>query len=545
MSVPDAGATVGRVARRRRRRAGLAALALAGALATVAAIAWPSPAGEDRDRVVAGPPVGPQAEPPAEPEPLGVTSQGWTRIDRAEAGLGDGPFESVGDVTAGGPGFVAVGTRFGPTDQEHTPRIWTSPDGRRWSVVDPDALPRRVGGLGAVAAGRNVLLAVGSQGGERFVWRSEDGRAWREVSPEETDLSPDSGSGIGGVVGVRGIEATSLGLFAYGMADGPAGPEPAVWRTDGSTWERAFTSSSSGEVRHLVEGPSGLVAIVSADGISGEWDITEGDTTWFSTDGRDWAGGDLLGGAEGLHVDALASDGRSLVVAGQLEIGHAPRPSILWRSTDGGRSWIRLEGFDRHLPAAWVTSLSRAGDLWIASGTTLSTPGHADAWVSRDGDVWVPMPAELHDTPGGVLTTVAARGSVAVAMSSGELGWFYVWDPDDMAEGSAPEGTACPRGVHDPLARSGDPLPERSSVDLAHVRDVFLSGYRALLDHHGAVDARVVPRDGNVWVDGPGEEGHVERIAGFGITVVLDDLATCPDGPSFWNGVPVDAVVRD
>ena len=92
-------------------------------------------------------------------------------------------------VTTGGPGLVAVGADYWPSNLSETP-VWTSPDGIIWTRVPND---EEVFGGGAwitsVTAGGPGLIAVGGMNGlgtdEEAVWTSVDGITWSRVPDDD------------------------------------------------------------------------------------------------------------------------------------------------------------------------------------------------------------------------------------------------------------------------------------------------------------------------------------------------------------------------
>jgi hypothetical protein len=152
-------------------------------------------------------------------------------------------------VGATATGFVAAGTHGGC----HT--IWTSADGKNWSVYDvprppgaTDALLQQVAvnGTRVVTAG----YAVDKAGDAPIVVVSADGgKTWRQILL----------SAPGGVGAVSTLTAAGNGFVAAGVA-GPAGAQHAVtWSSpDGITWSAA-TPVSAGQITAL----SAVGAVVS------------------------------------------------------------------------------------------------------------------------------------------------------------------------------------------------------------------------------------------------------------------------------------------
>lgn len=117
----------------------------------------------------------------------------WTRS--TSKSLVTPQYESINDVTAGGPGFVAVGTRDTGKEQ---PTVWTSTDGSDWTVASQgkEFLGQGGGGISRVLATDSGLIATGQSGGTGnkavSAWVSPDGKSWtvQHVAPAPGDTIP-------------------------------------------------------------------------------------------------------------------------------------------------------------------------------------------------------------------------------------------------------------------------------------------------------------------------------------------------------------------
>lgn len=194
----------------------------------------------------------------------------------------DEPIGFGSAVTAGGPGYVAVGTGF---DDGFTvrPQVWTSADGRDWTAVDSQGI---TGSLSDVVGGAGMLVAVGSGA---FV--SNDGATWTAAPEQEALL---------------GAEMTSVafrnGAFvATGLLTGPGDTfpsTPAIWHSpDGLHWSLALQGESGQRISQIVSADAGFVAIGGYFPSAG-WSydaadpIPPSDTLqlWFSAYGETWSG---------------------------------------------------------------------------------------------------------------------------------------------------------------------------------------------------------------------------------------------------------------
>ena len=361
------------------------------------------------------------------PDPSGEPAT-WARVEPAS---GEGV---TYDVTAGGPGFVAVGIG-GSSDLDAA--VWTSPDGLSWTPVpDEDAV---FGGEGdqwmfSVTAGGPGLVAVGAERTTDFdgaVWTSPDGLSWTRVPHDETVFGGDYGQEI--------VDETSggPGLVAVG-SDGPSSAaRPAVWTSpDGLTWSRAPRDqiASDADERSLMSavtrGGPGLVAV----GQIGEFPSTSA-AVWTSPDGVTWSrvphDDSVLGGEGGYKMEAVTAGGPGLVAVGT----HRPVPTesdaAVWNSPDG-IVWSRAsadgarfggEGSQR------MRSVTLVGSSLFAAGSSEDSDLDAAFWVSSDGITWSRLEDDSEvfggdGTQGVIGATASDQGLVAVG---GDNGGAAIW----------------------------------------------------------------------------------------------------------------------
>lgn len=138
-------------------------------------------------------------------------------------------------VTAGGPGFVAVGA------SRNRPAVWSSRDGRVWR---PALLPLPAGARSArlqrVAALGQRIVAVGSEttaaGSQAFAAASGDaGRTWQEFRLPVPACPAATGSAGG--LDVTGITGVGGGFVAAGTCGAVGRQDVVVWSSvDGRTW---------------------------------------------------------------------------------------------------------------------------------------------------------------------------------------------------------------------------------------------------------------------------------------------------------------------
>jgi hypothetical protein len=356
-------------------------------------------------------------------EPISVESLTWSRVELDEV-VFNPRYDSLSSVTAGGPGFVAVGQTNAPNSVELNgdAGVWTSGDGITWSLIPHDEPP--LGGLGyqtmeSVTAGGPGLVAVGGvldepgRGGLfAAVWTSGDGTAWSRIPHDpEAFGSPDAAWSWMGKVTVGGP-----GLVAVGRHDRNA----AVWTSpDGITWTRVPHDADvfgSGRMHDVVNAGTRLVAIGELKGQS---------AVWMSPDGINWSVFPVF--PSDLDIDAVAAGGPGLVAVGDYEsdppgcLPHFSGPCYarVWTSVDG-ITWTPVP----HNSAVFGGSKDPQGMHAVATvGSDLVAVG-SSVWTSPDGITWKRV---FHDP--AVIAADWGMKSVAVA----DRGLIAVGDGDDAA----------------------------------------------------------------------------------------------------------------
>jgi hypothetical protein len=125
--------------------------------------------------------------------------------------------------------------------------VWNSPDGRTWTLVNPDQpVPWGPRALHYTVAFRDRLWVIGGQtmpgfapSEEKFyrdVWTSRDGKDWEQVLPEDPAWAPR------GMIGGQAVFRDRIWLLGGGTYDTPSTPTRNffndVWSSaDGRHWE--------------------------------------------------------------------------------------------------------------------------------------------------------------------------------------------------------------------------------------------------------------------------------------------------------------------
>jgi hypothetical protein len=258
--------------------------------------------------------------------PDGMT---WTR-----AKVTDGTGRTMDQVIATDHGFVAIGEAeysfhagFGGGTA-----IWTSPDGRTWTLQHDKRTPPRGTALRSILAdGPGFLASASFEYSEGFtkplppvtagIWRSTDAIHW----------SPIPGSPLG----VREMIRTSSGLVAIGLkGDGDAG-HPVSWRSsDSRSWSSVEFPSSNGPAagtttypQRLVGGPAGLLAFGErVDDLSPD-DFSA--VAWSSADGTAWSALDVTAIVDGVTVDLVRTVRGTILLIGYRMVADVPQP-VVW-----------------------------------------------------------------------------------------------------------------------------------------------------------------------------------------------------------------------
>jgi hypothetical protein len=286
----------------------------------------------------------------------------WRRIEDTDATrFQDSPIEAI---TAGGPGFIAVGT-----EQAATPdggfavdaAVWVSSDGETWQRLESDVFGAgtadpgdAIGQMGTqwmsdVAAIGDRIVAVGYEDYAAAVWTSVDGYTWERVVDD--DLPPGTTDSY-----MDAVATYEGGFIAVGRHRGDA----AVWLSpDGLDWTQVVDDDLRGDS----DGQASLEDVAAFDGGF----VAVGDKGWanpgegtetselflaVSRDGRDWERVPV--------VDELSGD-----------LGLVLPPDMAGRTLDG---------------IAVVATLDR---LFVSAAVGV---GDGALFASEDGRTWQALP---------------------------------------------------------------------------------------------------------------------------------------------------------
>ncbi|MFH1331223.1 MAG: hypothetical protein ABIJ48_11295 [Actinomycetota bacterium] len=288
------------------------------------------------------------------------------------------------DVTAGGPGFVAVGADQ-TTAGTSVAAVWTSSDGSQWTrfgnetEYTPNMLHADFAGrapwtvMDTVVESGGTLIVVGRTGApgdpDLIVWESADGFTWRRGAvgilpgrPYAFNALAQDGKLI--VVGEQGPSGAGDGAVWVATPD-PDTPQTRTWRE-----VPQFESASNSLIWDAITGDDRIVAVGSAD---------DAPAVWESTDGIGWSRLPAPVARPGLSAaleSVVSNDG--IFLAGGYESGAA-----IWWSAD---------------LSVWQTAATPAAErgdingIWQGPGQLMAYGfSNADTpviWGSSDGLIW-------------------------------------------------------------------------------------------------------------------------------------------------------------
>ena len=362
-------------------------------------------------------------------EVVAVGAETGQLVPRAQfiVSLNDGRSWTLGTVTAAGGGtpapgyaarFVAGGhgrwVAIGPD------AVWTSPDGRAWTLTEDD-MPQRPGdriqvlkrtGTGFIAAG-----ASSRAGSSPLVLLSATGSHWTRLGAAQLKLAV----GGGRVTGVR-LAASEGGTMLIAGDVAPAG-QPTM-RTGG-----AWLSTNGGRSWTAVQVPLGhgaqpefadLVAIPGGGFVMVRPAVLHGvpaADVYQSATGATWRFTATLANPAGFTAGLMNAGPEGAVLtgtAGRELIAFVSRDGLAWRQTP----WVGTAATESVSGVA-VTDTSAV----IAAGTSAAVPGSSQQLITVDGRTGGLRNVSLSAIPGAVepqlaVTALAAHGSTQVAVGS-------------------------------------------------------------------------------------------------------------------------------
>lgn len=351
--------------------------------------------------------------------------------------------------------------------------------GEVWAPASmPVVADRPIGQLEAVTAGGPGFVAVGrgcqadGLACEFVAWTSTDGQAWQRVPASDALATSGLFMTSGPELGMFDVAAGGPGVVAVGYAARPEMEATAWFSPDGANWER-FILGDAGSTRiHAVTWDGRQFVAVGED--RGEWDGTlEGmakararAAAWISPDGRTWTqvphSESLDAGSFKDTTEDPSTGGMADVIAGPgglVAVGSTCRSTpptappacepAIWSSADG-TSWERVAGVPGR--SGWLKAIATSGSGYVAVGATQTCDPSVstDPWgcpalvlTSPDGQTWTQQPFEQ---PGDLRTLTAIGGRYfATAPFGPSTVWTSsdgaVWTPADVQGGPTTAGS--------------------------------------------------------------------------------------------------------
>jgi hypothetical protein len=375
----------------------------------------------------------------------------WTMAALRTPQGGPPPPGYAARLVAGGHGaWVALG----PSS------IWTSPDGRTWTLTSTAGLPLRPGdqitvlkrtAAGFIAAGANVPGGDPAQSSP-VVFLSANGVNWLRLGAGQLDLA----AGRGRVLGIRYAAAYGNAILIAGdvitSVTGNSGRTRLV-RTSA-----AWLSGNGGTTWMLVVRPAAHFRVsgeaVTRDGFIMLRPATAGGRpavdVYRSPDGRAWSHEATLGTPAGF-VAGFASGGPD----GAVVSGQAGQVLVAFVSANGA-SWRQTPAFGRVASEAVSGVTMAAGGTAVVAATTAGNPDSRQPLITLLGPQSGPVRVDVAKIPGAfdpelAVNGVAAGGSTLVVVGSAN-GYPAAWTSADGGSSWVRAGGQAP-GV---LARPGN-----------------------------------------------------------------------------------------
>ena len=381
-----------------------------------------------------------------------VSAPRWGPVGAAVPSL-DEASASAGP-TGTSPPVDALGTTW---SDAIVPVVEGRPIGRIESVT--------AGGPGFVAVGRGCMMEGGDVAScEGIVWLSSDGRTWeRSPASAETDLGtyfPTSGP----EVGMFDVASGGPGIVAIGYSYRDRVDATAWFSPDGATWQRVVLATADLARVSAVAWNGSSFVVVGQD--RGDWNGTKAGfarammraAAWTSPDGVVWTqvphadaldAGDFIDTLEdpvgGGMNDVVSVPGGLIAVGSICQAEPAACRPAAWLSSDG-ISWDRVEDLPESYGYLSAVTASGDGSGYLAVGTVSGAPGPDAVRVtesgmvltSPDGRTWTRQPA-------GPLTSVRSVTWIGDRFfATDRNGPVTVWTSVDGASWAVPDLTGGP-----------------------------------------------------------------------------------------------------
>lgn len=368
---------------------------------------------------------------PAQEAPRGGLSVQSAVSVAARPDSTDGSGQELLDVSAGGPGFIAVGWTVdqGQATSGSDGAVWLSKRGDNWTPAPDDqhAFQKRPGDqkLSSVVRYQGGFVAVGESGGAAAIYVSKDGRRWSHSSVED---SSDRNQEF-----MRAVTARGTVLVAVGARWVGGRRVAAAWTArDGGRWQRARMigrNQAPAVIHDVVATKSKFVAVgrVASPSAPNRYRAA----IWTSADGRSWT---LLSPqaisdpecprgtctVEQFMRGVVAFKGK-LVAVGAAGPADCQRVGAVWTSTDGSQ-W-RRSGGTKMTGGVELNGVAASGPRIVAVGHRVCEGSSVvTAWTSADGTRWQRLPGKVVGTdPGSMAAAAIGQHAGVIVGSNGRM----------------------------------------------------------------------------------------------------------------------------
>jgi hypothetical protein len=323
---------------------------------------------------------------------------------------------------AGGPGaWVALG----PSS------IWTSPDGRTWTLSSTAGLPLRPGDqISVVKHTANGFIAAGSAGSTPLVFLSANGTAWQR-------LQPRLAAGAGHAVDIRYATVYGKQILIAGdvTVTGEQTKTSAAWLSGngGTTWTLAVPPGPPTPAGHGAQAQISGVTVTAAGFVLLRPATTTGKPAarkpavdvYRSANGTAWTFEATLAPKAGFTADMVDGAPAGAVIAGP------SGPGLIAFTSANGASWRQIPAFGTAATQdASGVAIAQGGTV-VAAGTTTNDPDSRQPLLTVISGHGSPQSVDIGKIPGAAdpelaVNDVAAGNGVQVAVGSAN-GYLAAW----------------------------------------------------------------------------------------------------------------------
>jgi hypothetical protein len=372
------------------------------------------------------------------PDSIWTSTDGRTWTLSPSAGMPLRTGDRVSQVIRTASGFIAVGSNVPGGDQAKSgPVIFLSATGTSWRRADVK-LPAGTGHVldltYAAAAGQRILIAgevstTEPAGKSKRPVTTQSGGAWLSSDNGLSWAAVSTPAARGAQPQIAGLAAVGDGFVLARPATVKAGPAVDVYRSaSGTSWSAPATlAAPGGLVAGEVNGGPDGAVVTGRSGASL--------TAFVSTDGTSWQQTQDFGAAAAESVSGAAITRGGAVITGTTAADDTRQPAIavVGAAAAVGAPTAPPDQVDvAKIPGAFDPQLAVNG-VAAASGTQVvvgSADGFPAAWVSADGgSSWI--------RAGGATPAVLARPGTQqlTGVTHGPAGWLAV---GGVVSGAAP-----------------------------------------------------------------------------------------------------------